>query len=472
MHHPRCIIAGLSGGTGKTLVSLGIIRTLTLRGNRVKTFKKGPDYIDAAWLALASDTPQGNLDPFFCPPAQLRRIFLRGASGHDCAVIEGNRGLFDGLDAAGSCSTAELARTLAAPVILVVDCTKMTRTTAALIAGCANFEQGLHIGGVILNRTGTARQRALIRQAVETYTDVPVLGALPRHGAAHIQERRMGLAGTGSRAESLALLDSLAGFMAEHVDLDAVLRLMASAPGLEIPGEVRPASGAAPPASTPETALPRPRLGYALDEAFWFYYRENLDALTEAGADLVPVSLLDGSPLPPLDGLYIGGGLPEDFAAPLSANTGKRESVLALSRAGLPVYAECGGLIYLCTALHHNGTRYPMAGVFDGETRLVKHPQGLGYVEATVSAPTPFHPLGTSFRGHEFHFSHYTGIPAETPPLTLSRGKGLDMRDGYHRDGLCRGATFACYTHIYAPAVPHWAPAFVGLCRQKMRGRP
>ena len=452
-------------------MSLGITRALTLAGHRVKTFKKGPDYIDAAWLALAAESRQGNLDPYFCPPAQLRQLFLQGVAGFDLAIIEGNRGLFDGLDATGSCSTAELARTLAAPVLLVVDCTKMTRTTAALIAGCTHFEKDLHIGGVILNRTGTARQRALIRQAVEMYTDVPVLGALPRHGAAHIQERHMGLAGTGSRTDSLMILDGLAKFMAEHVDMDAVQRLLTAAPPLESPQQA-PLPADVPAGIATQAPSPRsPRLGYALDEAFWFYYQENLDALTEAGATLVPVSLLDDSPLPPLDGLYIGGGLPEDFAAALSANTRKREAVLALSRAGMPLYAECGGLIYLCTALHHKDTRYPMTGVFSGEAHLLTHPQGLGYVEATVSAPNPFHPVGVAFRGHEFHFSHYASTPADVPLLALGKGKGLGVQDGRAMDGLCCNSTFACYTHIYAPSVPHWASTFVHLCRQWRHNR-
>lgn len=495
MHIPRLIISGLSGGAGKTMVSLGLARALVRSGLRVKAFKKGPDYIDAAWLALAARSPQGNLDPFFLPAPALRALFRRGAAGHDIALIEGNRGLFDGLDLAGSCSTAELSRILFAPALLVLDCTKMTRTAAALVSGCLNFEPGLRIGGAILNRTGNPRHQSMVRRAVEELAGLPVLGVLPRRRHPFIMERHMGLAGLDEYARADEELDALADFMADNVDMDAVAKLAASAPDLpeedagappELVSERRESAvvldSVLPP--TKAAGASRPRIGYVRDAAFWFYYEENLEALRAAGADLVPLSLLDGQSRAAdwdgLDGLYIGGGQPELHAQALADNRFCRERVAALSRDGLPIYAECGGFMYLARELIVAGAAFPMAGVFPCSVELLSRPQGLGYVEAEVMAPNPYHPLGARFRGHEFHFSRC--LARESDPeqasfsdriaggsgghiLHLHKGRGMcyiPEQDGF--DGLLLNNTFAVYTHVFAPALPHWATNFVALC--------
>lgn len=495
MHIPRLVISGLSGGAGKTMVSLGLARALVRSGLRVKAFKKGPDYIDAAWLALAARSPQGNLDPFFLPAPALRALFRRGAAGHDLALVEGNRGLFDGLDLAGSCSTAELSRILLAPALLVLDCTKMTRTAAALVSGCLNFEPGLRIGGAILNRTGNPRHQSMVRRAVEELAGLPVLGVLPRRSSPFIVERHMGLAGLDEYARADEELDALADFMAGNVDMDAVAKLAASAPDLpeddtdailgHFPGrgESVVALNSVPPPVRAGGAF-RPRIGYVRDAAFWFYYEENLEALRAAGADLIPLSLLDGDSQPAdwegLDGLYIGGGQPELHAQALADNIFCRERVAALSRDGLPVYAECGGFMYLARELIVNGKAFPMAGVFPCSVELLSRPQGLGYVEAEVVAPNPYHPSGARFRGHEFHFSRCLARKNDSggtcPPgrttddpgghiLHLHKGRGMcytPEQDGF--DGLLLKNTFAAYTHVFAPALPHWAANFVALC--------
>ena len=499
MHIPRLIISGLSGGAGKTMVSLGLARALVRSGLRVKAFKKGPDYIDAAWLALAARSPQGNLDPFFLPAPALRSLFLRGAAGHDLALVEGNRGIFDGLDLAGSCSTAELSRILQAPALLVLDCTKMTRTAAALVSGCLNFEPGLRIGGAILNRTGNPRHQSMVRRAVEELAGLPVLGVLPRRSSPFIVERHMGLAGLDEYARADEELDALAGFMADNVDMDAVAKLAASAPDLspDVPEEKEDAPPGLFPERRESAVVPnfvsppargagafRPRIGYVRDAAFWFYYEENLEALRSAGADLIPLSLLDGESRPgdwdSLDGLYIGGGQPELHVHALAGNLFCRERVAALSREGLPIYAECGGFMYLARELIVDGAAFPMAGVFSCSVELLSRPQGLGYVEAEVVAPNPYHPLGARFRGHEFHFSRC--VAGENGPggasspgkiagdsgghiLHLHKGRGMcyiPEQDGF--DGLLRKNTFAAYTHVFAPALPHWAANFVALC--------
>lgn len=503
MRIPRLIISGLSGGAGKTMLSLGLARAFARQGLPLRAFKKGPDYIDAAWLAAASQSPQGTLDPFFTPGEQLADLFVQEASGCALALVEGNRGLFDGLDINGSCSTAEVSRILRAPVLLVLDCTKMTRTVAAVVRGCLDFEEGVTIGGVILNRTGNQRHHTLARRAVEELTGVPVLGALPRRKDPFIAERHMGLAGLNECGATDSRLNALADFIAEHVDLDRVLALARSAPDMH-PAETVPHPQRCPGAtlesnglarspspchvpfllqgqtrdneteragnSTPSRAsIRRPRIGYVFDAAFWFYYRENLNALEAAGARLVPVSLLERAEWPDLDGLYMGGGLPELHAEALSANLTARERVAGLVRDGLPVYAECGGFMYLSRSLIYRGTPYPMAAVFPLDVDFCQRPQGLGYVEAEVVADSPYHPAGCRFRGHEFHFSRPVNEEAplaEHCLLRLRRGKGMTGNAaGVRLDGLLTKACFAAYTHLFAPATPHWAPTFVELCR-------
>ncbi|WP_034637114.1 cobyrinate a,c-diamide synthase [Desulfovibrio cuneatus] len=482
MSFPRLVIAGLSGGSGKTLVSLGVTRALCQTGHRVKTFKKGPDYIDSAWLASAAGTAQGNLDPYFCPPEQLVALFMAGAQGHDISLIEGNRGLFDGVDTAGTASTSALARSLGAPVVLVMDCTKMTRTAAAIVLGCTMLEPELHLAGVILNRTGTERQRTLITQAVETLTGVPVLGALPRHTLFHIEERHMGLAYMEEEAAAVRL-DALAELLATHVNMPQLLEIARNAPALCPAWEPKEAaqSGAEPQqtitVASKAFSVMQPRIGYVHDSALWFYYQENFDALKAAGAQLVPLSILDETPWPSLDGLYLGGGVPEQYAAQLAQAKSIRAHVYTLASQGMPIYAECGGFMYLCSTLHTQEGAFPMAGVFPGSVTMSPRPNGLGYVEATVSGYTPFFPAGLSFKGHEFHFSSYTPAAQEAPAhiVTLHKGKGMTGGHPAGADGLCRWQTHAGYTHIYAPAVPCWAPNFVHMAHtwgtQQRKGR-
>jgi len=453
---PRIVLAGLSGGSGKTIVSLGLARAWADAGLRVKPFKKGPDYIDAAWLGLAARTPCTNLDPGLLKREPLLALFREKAAGAGLSLVEGNRGLYDGKDVHGSCSTAELARTLRAPVALVLDCTKMTRTVAAVVQGCAAFEPDVALAGVILNRTAGERHRTLLRRAVEEYTDVTVLGALPKLRANPIPERHMGLwseqemDGGGDAA-----LGELGRVMTQCLDLERML------------DEAR----YAPEPDNPEFSLwpraeagPSPTIGYVHDAALWFYYPENLEALERAGARLVRLSLLDDEPWPELHGLYLGGGFPETLAAQLSANAERRREVRALAQSGLPIFAECGGFMYLCDQLEYQGREWPMAGVLPLRTGFCERPQGLGYTEAEVVVDTPFFRLGETFRGHEFHYSRCAApTGGERPLLALRMRRGRGMLDGM--DGACVAATQAGYNHIFALGTPQWAPNFVRAAR-------
>ncbi|XPV75928.1 MAG: cobyrinate a,c-diamide synthase [Desulfovibrio sp.] len=457
MTHSRIVFSGLSGGAGKTIVSLGISRAWCRQGKLLRPFKKGPDYIDAMWLSLAANAPTSNLDPFLLSQEQVCALFNERAAGYDISVIEGNRGLFDGKDVTGSCSTAELARQLDAPVVLILDCTKMTRTVAAVVAGCASFEKDLNLAGVILNQTATDRHRAILRDAIEQYTDVPVLGMLPRMKKNPIPERHMGLVsdqeyfseGAGNSTEDKAL-NYLADFMEDNVDLARVYSIAC---------DVKPVSN--PPISLwPEPVTDKPvTIGYVHDAALWFYYSENLDALKSAGAELVQLSLLDDEPWPELDGLYLGGGFPETLARELADNTAVLKRVRELAESGLPIYAECGGFLYLTESIEYGGRTYPMAGVFPVQTKFKTRPQGLGYTCAEVVMDTPFYKAGTELHGHEFHYTYCEKSEDADLCFTveLSRGKGVSKG----KDGLVYKNTFAGYNHIHALGAPEWAPAVI-----------
>lgn len=457
MKQPRLIVSGISGGSGKTLISLGLTRLFTRAGLPVQPFKKGPDYIDYAWLAMAARRPSACLDPYFLEDSALLQHFCRVSRRRPAALslMEGNRGLFDGRDLYGTCSTAHVARLLEAPVLLAMNCAKMTRTAAALVKGLCSFEKGLRLC-VLLNNVASERHAALLRQAIEEYTDVPVLGILPRLRENPLPERHMGLALGKSDSSVEGRLDRLADLLAEHTDTDAILELARSAPDLHD----RPEEPSLPP-----PAGKKPRIGYVLDDALWFYYEENLEALRNAGAELVALSILDPKPWPSLDALYLGGGYPELFAEVISRSP-HLETIRRLSLESRPIYAECGGFMILCRALLLENGAYPMAGLFPLTTRFFPRPQGLGYVTARTLIATPFHPAGSVWKGHEFHYCRCEGTNA-VPNfcLELQPGTGMCAREGRHFDGLLTRRTFACWSHLFAPAVPHWAQNFVNAAR-------
>jgi len=452
MQIPRIVIAGLSGGSGKTLASLGLVRAFVRRGFDVQPFKKGPDYIDAAWLEMAAARSCANLDPWFSAPD-----FLRGHLVHCCmnwgsakrpfALIEGNRGIFDGKDAVGSCSTANLAVSLEAPVILVLNCAKMTRTAAAIVGGIKAFQPDFNLGGVILNNIGTIRQGRLIRAAIDAYTDVPVLGCLPRMPVNPLPERHMGLSLFEDKQESELVLENLGGYVEDHVDLEAILTLCTSCPELPVPE-----TGTMP---VPERT---PCIGYVKDDAFWFYYRENLEALENEGAKLLQLSLLDPAAWPKIDGLYLGGGFPELYPEQLSGSP-HLDTIRKMVVSGRPVYAECGGMVVLCRKIFLPEGEFALGGLLEADAYLESKPQGHGYVQVSAVQENPWHPRGLEWTGHEFHYSRLEFTGEQRFVLDLQPGTG--MRDG--QDGLIKGRLWGGYTHLFAPAVPHWAKAFVEL---------
>lgn len=446
---PRLVVAGLSGDSGKTLVSLGIASALRRRGVDVAPFKKGPDYIDAAWLGAATGRPGRNLDTFLQGPEALGAILARGESA-GLALVEGNRGLFDGFDAAGTHSTAELARRIGAPVVLVVDVTKATRTVAALVLGCRALDPEVPLAGVVLNRVATARQERVIREALEQAGGPPVLGAVPRIGEDPLPGRHLGLVTAAEHPGAREAIAVAARLAEAHLDLDALLEIAGRAPAVELPDREPPPRGSPV------------RIGLLRDEAFSFYYPENLEALEELGARLVPFSALAGDTLPDVDAVYVGGGFPELYAARLAANRGLGESLRAAVADGMPVYAECGGLMYLGKKLVTDGVAHPMAGVLDLVVEQTPQPLGHGYAEGTVEQANPFFAAETHLRGHEFHYSR-TSAGDDRGATVLGLGRGTGIGDG--RDAIVKGRVWASYLHLHALGTPAWAPGLVGAAR-------
>ncbi len=457
---PRVVVAGLAGDSGKTLVSLGLILLAAERSFEVQGFKKGPDYIDPAWLRWAAGRPARNLDTYLMGFEKPLDSFLRHAQPAGLNVIEGNRGLFDGVDAHGSHSTAELAKTLRAPVLLVLNATKVTRTAAAFVLGCQYLDPKLRLAGVVLNRVGTARQERVLREAIEAASGVPVVGTLPRaRDEALLPSRHLGLVIPEEHPDIDKVRAGVLELVKDHLDFPAIEAIAREAPPL-------PPPAAAPPDIPDGRGL---RIAYLSDAAFTFYYPENLEALAAAGAELAPVRAMEGTGFPPdIHALYIGGGFPETHGARLAASRRFLESLRHRATDGLPIYAECGGLMVLARAVHWRGERFPMAGVLPFEVEVRDRPQGHGYAELRVDRGNPFYPSGVVLRGHEFHYSRV--IPAETLPETacaVMRGTGAyDFRDG-----VVVGQTFAAYTHVHALATPEWAAALLDAARRR-RDRP
>jgi cobyrinic acid a,c-diamide synthase len=449
------MLAGLAGDTGKSLVSLGLIGALRHRGLAVAPFKKGPDFIDAAWLGAAAMKPCRNLDSFLMPREAILASVRKGSRASDMAVVEGNRGLFDGVDARGSHSTAQLAKLIGAPVVLVVDVTKSTRTVAAQVLGCRALDPELELAGVILNRVGTARHEAVIREALAADTGIPVLGAIPRLRDQHLPSRHLGLVTAMEHPGAEEAIERVARVVAEHADVPALIEVaghVESRPQIDVePAEVGPIGGRRGGAS-------RVRIGVLRDRAFSFYYPENLDSLESAGAELYPISPLTDEELPAIDALYAGGGFPEVYAAELAANRPLREALARQVDQGLPVWAECGGLIYLSHTLVKDGVAHSMVGALPVVIEQTRRPQGHGYVRARADRANPFIEEGTDLCGHEFHYSRLQDDGGKVATvLELQRGVGV----GGGRDGIQVGNVVAAYTHLHALATPAWATGLI-----------
>jgi len=463
---PALMISAAHKSSGKTTLTLGLAAAFAARGLAVQTFKKGPDYIDPMWLALASGRPCFNLDAYLMGEAAVPASFADHAAGADLALVEGNKGLYDGLALDGSNSNAALAHQLGLPVVLVIDARGMTRGVAPLILGYQAFDRQIRIAGVILNRLGGSRHEAKLRAVIEHYTDVPVLGAVQHDERLAVTERHLGLVPACELADATRQVGALAAAVEAQVDLD---RLQAVA------GQSLPVAGGAEPLA--RVAEPRPsaggrrlRIGIARDRAFGFYYADDLLALEAAGAQLITIDTLADTRLPALDGLFIGGGFPEVHMAALSANAALRQALREAIAAGLPTYAECGGLMYLSRTLRWNDRQLPMVGAIPGDVVMHERPVGRGYVhlQETGDFPWPGDGAPAAVRAHEFHHSSLDNLGPETRfAYRVRRGHGIDGR----HDGVVVGNLLASYAHRHSAGVDGWAPRFMAFVQQQRAER-
>lgn len=446
---PRIVVAALKGGAGKTFLTIGLVAALKTRGLSVGVFKKGPDYIDAGWLGLSAGASCYNLDSYLFDEKIVRNSFLQRSSAKDIAVVEGNRGLFDGVDARGSYSTAELAKLLKAPVILIVDATKMTRTAAALVMGCKALDPSVDVRAVILNRVAGPRHESVLRESIQEAASIPVIGSVKKMPLDCFPQRHLGLLPLYEHPGAVKFLETAADVVEHSVDIDRLLEIASQAGDAGVTHDIEgfPTSEACD-----HSGL---RIGVLRDSAFQFYYPENIEALGGSGAQLVEISALDPVALPELDALYIGGGFPETHSERLAENEIFKRSLRRAVHNGLPVYAECGGLMYLSRNLHVDNHVYPMVGVFPVETVLERKPQGHGYMRAEVVAPNPFYPPGTVLTGHEFHYSYITGNDEADAEYVFKVLRGHGMNGA--RDGICTSNALGTYVHVHALGTRLWA---------------
>ncbi|RKT45724.1 cobyrinate a,c-diamide synthase [Thiocapsa rosea] len=455
-------IAAAQKSSGKTTLSIGLCRAWRDAGVRIQPFKKGPDYIDPLWLTEASSRSCCNLDFHTMGREEIRDAFARELDTADLGLIEGNVGLFDSIDPTGSNSNAELAKLLGAPVVLVINAQGMGRGIVPLLLGYQAFDRDLNLAGVILNKVGGTRHARNLIAALEHYTDLPVLGVMHRDDDIEIAERHLGLMPSNEAEAAEAWIERIRGRVAEQVDLS---RMLAIAEGVPRPSPIPCVSSIHVPAGDVV------RIGVARDAAFGFYYPDDLRALADAGAELVEFSPLADRTLPALDALYIGGGFPECRMAELEANRGMREEIADFIARGGPVYAECGGLMYLCEAIDWNGERRAMVGALEAEVRMHPRAQGRGYVRLreTSDFPWPDGAVGApcEIPAHEFHHSAVVAPdPSWRYGYDVLRGVGID---GAH-DGVVQGHLLACYSHLRDVGGVGWTRRFVAHVRRCLGG--
>ena len=452
----RVFFSAAHKSSGKTTVSVGIAAALTLRGIDVRPFKKGPDYIDPMWLGNASGSPCYNLDFHTQETDEIKSLFTTKASGGDIAIIEGNKGLHDGMDVEGIDSNAHLAKELDAPVILVIDARGMTRGIAPLILGMQQFDTEVKIGGVILNFVGGPRHETKLRNVIERYTDVPVIGAVGRNPDIAMTERHLGLIPSNEIAQAKNHIELIGKTMAEEVDIDKVLEIAKTAPAL--PDMAAPIDSAAKDIT----------IAIARGAAFGFYYPDDLEALENAGANLVFFDPESEPSLPQCDGLIIGGGFPETRIKELSANKGLLASIKNAINNGLPTYAECGGMMYLAKSISWNGETAPMVDIVPGDAVMTDRPQGRGYIvlapTSTLSLPWPWpgEMAGMdSIPAHEFHYSLMENMGAEhNYSYDVIRGQCLGGHDGFVLNNMLAG-----YAHMRNTSKSPWVEGFTSLIR-------
>jgi cobyrinic acid a,c-diamide synthase len=458
------LISSPQGHSGKTIVTVGLCDALKRRGLSIQPFKKGPDYIDPSWLTIAAGRSCRNLDLFLIPKEKLVQTFEQACDKADLAIVEGAMGLYDGLDAQGT--TAEIARLLNIQIVLVVNTSRMTSSIAAMVKGYQLFQKGIEIAGVILNYVSGNRHEKKLKDAVEQYCGIPVVGSIPKDEGLRITERHLGLIPSSESSEAELSIERIGRKLESRLDLDLILTLARSSKAPQVSSHLLKKG------KTKKSSLPlkegewvrgtartqKVRIGIIRDRAFNFYYPENLEALATEGAELFFIDSFKDR-LPKVDGLYIGGGFPEFFLKELEKNYRLRKEIANGIEADLPVYAECAGLMYLCRKIHWQSQSYEMVGAIPAEVQISEKPEGHGYVIAEIMDENPLFPVGLIIRGHEFHHSNVLMKKGVRFAYQIRRGRGIDGK----RDGVLYKNIFAAYTHLHALGTPSWAGAFVSL---------
>jgi len=449
--YPRILISALRGSSGKTIVSLGIISALKKRNLKIYPFKKGPDYIDAAWLSKAADGTCRHLDLYLMSENNIKDTFYNNSNSDGISFIEGNRGLYDGVDIFGTYSTAKIATLLEIPVILIIDCTKITNTAASLVMGCQTYDPNVHFGGVILNNVAGKRHGEIITKSIEHHTGIPVMGLLPKIDIL-LPERHLGLTTVQETNDFNDKLNKLGEIAEKHFNIDKIIAIARNAPGI-------PETCKSDLTGISQSQNKKIKVGIIKDSAFQFYYPENLEALENEGASIIEFNSMKDNEIKDIDLLYIAGGFPEVHAENISLNKRFRDSIKRLAKKGLPIYGECGAVIYLGNTVQYNNIKYDMCGVFPLDFELKKKPVGHGYTNVEVDTDNPFFIKGTKFKGHEFHYS----IPINweeinlNSALTVKKGFGFDG----NRDGIFVNNVFATYTHLHAVGTEEWAKGLI-----------
>jgi cobyrinic acid a,c-diamide synthase len=478
----RLLIAAAHKSSGKTSIVTGLAAALSRRGLTVQTFKKGPDYIDPLWLSRAAGQPCRNLDFHTMTHDEITNLFTRRDHLSDISLIEGNKGLYDGIDTEGCDGNAALAKLLSTPVILVIDTTGMTRGVAPLVLGYRDFDRSIDIKGVILNKVGGPRHEGKLRAALDHYTDIPVLGAIQRDSALEIPERHLGLTPVNEAVGAEAVIDGLCVAISAQVELDKITEIARAATPLNVARAATPlnVAGAATPLNVNVTTPPKIgatppniRIAIARDAAFGFYYPDDMEAFERAGATLVPFDTIHDKQLPDADGLFIGGGFPETKMSDLSANKGLLRDIRNAITNGMPAYAECGGLMYLARSIQWGGEYRDMCGVIPADVVVERRPQGRGYVVLEETGAGPWNSLTldlpfSTIRAHEFHYARLENVaPDQTYAYHVKRGAGIDGR----RDGLVINNLVANFMHLRDLDGSRWVNAFVDFVRAKQKSR-
>jgi len=448
---PRLVIAGTQSGVGKTTISIGLMAALSQAGYHVQPYKVGPDYIDPGFHTLVTGNQARNLDSYFLEEAGIKETWLQAAKEADISLIEGVMGLYDGKNGqTDQGSTAQIAKMLQAPVILVIDVKKKARSAAALAAGYKNFDSQLKVAGVIVNNVGSKRHYQMVKEAIEGETDLPVVGYLPRRQELELPERHLGLVPVEESQELTAFIDKLVPLIKEYIDLEQLMELASRVPQLNKEAEKLFAA-------EEQFAVD---VGVAYDQAFNFYYQANLDMLEVRGANLKYFSPLEDDSLPAVDGLYLGGGFPESFLGSLAENEQLKTEILTTIKSGLPVYAECGGLMYLTDEIVNlAGTSFPMVGAIPGCVEMTDSLQAMGYRKVEASQDNILLKQGQTIKGHEFHYSK---LEVKDGDLDYAyQFQELDKQEGIKFKNL-----LASYLHLHFGNNPQVVDNYLNCCRQ------